>query len=318
MKNYIILPFLLIMNLLFAQKKAETLRPNELEKCSELETQIAELSKLMVTDSFEINRIAAHDKLLPLVHEALAVNNSFSFAFDKVEHISILYPPDRSFRIITWQLFKDWSHYKYFGFIQLNHSKSKVYELKDLSKEIQKPENQILSAEKWFGSLYYNVRQFKTNDGMKYLLFGFNANDTIEKIKVVDVLTIKGGTPKFGSPVFEKTERGRVLKQNRLLFYHAFSASMRLNYDDEMGLIVHDHLQDIGTDDPNVPSVGVPDGTYEAYQLKKGTWQHIDKLKNTEMDEAPRPKPIVGKSKVVDKENTKGFKWPDEVKKEKN
>ena len=34
------------------------------------------------------------------------------FAFDKVEHISILYPPDRSFRIITWQLFKDWSHYK--------------------------------------------------------------------------------------------------------------------------------------------------------------------------------------------------------------
>jgi hypothetical protein len=319
MRNYFIFTLVLFINVFaFAQKKAETLSTSDLDKLSNLETQMAVLAKTMLLDSFENNRLAAHEKLMPMVREALNTPNSFNYTFEKVEHISIQYAPDRSFRIITLQLMKDWAHYKYFGFIQPNLSKSKLYELKDFSKDIQKPENQVLGPEKWFGSLYYNIRQFKSKEGAKYLLFGFNAHDTIEKIKVVDVLTMNGGMPKFGSPVFERQERGITKKSNRLVFYHGYEASMRLNYDEEMGMIVHDHLQDVGTNYADVPSVGVPDGTYEAYELKKGVWQHIVKLKNTEMDEAPRPMPVSKKAKIVDKESMKNFSFPDEVKNGKN
>jgi hypothetical protein len=319
MKKIIILFFALALtSISFAQKKAESLSPSDLEKLAALETPMVDLAKTMLLDSFENNRLAAHEKLMPMIKEALNTPNSFNYTFEKIEQISIQYAPDRSFRIITLQLMKDWAHYKYYGFIQPNLSKSKLYELKDYSKDIQKPETQVLGTEKWFGCLYYNIRQFKSKEGDKYLLFGFNANDTIEKIKVVDVLTMKGGMPKFGSPVFERQERGITKKSNRLVFYHGYESSMRLNYDEEMGMIVHDHLEDVGTNYADVPSVGVPDGTYEAYELKKGVWQHIVKLKNTEMDEAPRPIPVSKKAKIVDKESMKNFSFPDEVKNGKN
>ena len=183
-----------------------------------------------------------------------------------------------------------------------------VYELKDFSKTIQKPDIQTLSADKWFGALYYHIQDFKTKEGQKYLLFGLNFNDTIEKIKLCDVLILRGGQVKFGAPVFEKNERGRKKVVNRLMLYHAVDASMRFNYDEEMDMIVHDHLMDIPSQSPKTPFVGVPDGTYEAYELHKGVWEHINKLATTEMDEAPIPKPVLGKkAKVVDKENAKSF-----------
>ncbi len=312
MKKIFLLTILLIINnLAFSQTKSSDIKQADLDKLAVLEDSIVSLSRTAVTDSIAENRIAAQDKLLPLMREALAVSNSFNYAFNKIENISLLYPTERDFRIFTWQLMIDENHYKYFGFIQLNRSKSMVYELKDFSKDIQKPENQNLTAEKWFGALYYNIKGFKTKEGMKYLLFGFNAHDTIEKIKICDVLSLNGGAPRFGSPVFEKEERSIKKKLNRLVMYHSVDASIRFNYDDDMGMIMLDHLTEIGYKDPNVPFVSVPDGTYEAYKLKKGVWEHIDKLENTIMDAAPIPKPILGsKAKVVNKENAKQFEWP--------
>lgn len=312
MKQLFLITILLILNnLAVSQTKSGNLNQADLEKLTILEDSITTMSRIAVTDSIADNRLAAQEKLKPLLREALAINNSFSFAFDKIENISILYPVDRQLRIITWQLMVDENHYKYFGFIQLNNSKSTVYELTDASKDIQKPEYQVLNTDKWLGALYYNIKPFKTSEGTKYLLFGFNANDTIEKLKVCDVLSLKNGKPVFGAPVFQKVERGIKKNLHRLVMYHSVDASMRLNYDDEMGMIVYDHLTEIGYKNPNVPYVSVPDGTYEAYKLKKGVWEHINKLENTIMDKAPTPKPILGsKAKVVSKENAKQFEWP--------
>lgn len=302
----------------YAQTKAKTLKNTDFDKISALEDSIKVLSKIAVTDTLASSRLSAQEKLLPLVRQALSISNSFNYAFDKIENISIQYSPDKEFRIFTWQLMITENKYKYFGFIQLNRAKSTIYELKDFSKDIQKPENQFLSSEKWFGALYYNIKEFKTKEGMKYLLFGYNAHDTIEKIKVCDVLSIKSGQPRFGFPVFEFEQRGIKKKQNRLVLFHSVEATIRLNYDEGMNMIVHDHLTEIGYKNNQVPFVMVPDGTYEAFELSKGIWQHVDKLENRVMDEAPTPKPILGgKAKVVSKENVKQFEWPDEKKKEK-
>lgn len=303
----------------FAQTKAKEINPADLAKMSALEDSIALLARIVVTDSIDENRLVAQEKMMPLMRKALDIGNSFNYAFDKVENISVLYPPDRECRVFTWQLMINENRFKYFGIVQLNRSKSIFYELKDMSKEIPKPESQFLTADKWFGALYYNIKPFKTKEGVKYLLFGFNAHDTIEKIKVCDVMSLKSGSPRFGAAVFEKEERGFKKKINRLVLYHSVEATIRLNYDDEMGMIVHDHLTDIGYKNPEIPSVSVPDGTYEAYKLEKGIWEHISKLENTIMDKAPIPKPILGnKGKVVNKENAKQFEWPKDQKKNEN
>ena len=312
MRKSLFIAILLIINgLVLAQSKSKDFKQADLDKLTALEDSIALLARIVVTDSIKDNRIMAQEKMMPLMRQVLAIPNSFNYTFDKIENISIVYPPDRECRIFTWQLMVTENAYKYFGFIQLNRSKSIFYELKDLSKDIKKPETQFLTAEKWFGALYYNIKPFKTKEGNKYLLFGFNANDTIEKIKICDVLSLTSGSPRFGSPVFEKEERGFKKKTNRLVLYHSIEATIRLNYDEEMAMVVHDHLTDIGYKNPEIPAVSVPDGTYEAYKLEKGIWQHISKLDNTIMDKAPIPKPILGnKGKVVNKENAKQFEWP--------
>ena len=315
-KGIFLVSLLFISTFAFSQKKAQTIDTKDLEKLMVCEDSIAYWARIAVTNLLLDKRIEAQDKIMPLIKKALALPNSFNYPFSELENIAISYPQDRSFRIFTWQLMHTDVNYQYFGFIQLNSSKSIVYELKDFSKTLQKPESQIVTNDKWFGALYYNIRDFKTKDGQKYLLFGFNSNDTTEKIKLCDVLTLKGGQVKFGAPVFEKKERGNKKMVNRLMLYHATDASIRFNYDDEMNMIVHDHLMDIPSQTPNIPFVSVPDGTYEAYDLKKGIWQHIDKLANTEMDEAPIPKPILGsKARVVDKESARNIKWPEEEKK---
>ncbi len=318
MRKSFIFSILLIFNhLTYAQTKAKEMKPSDFDIITKLEDSISQLARVVVTDSIQPSRISAQEKLIPMMRQALSLGNSFNYAFDKIENISILYSPDKEFRILTWQLMITENKYKYFGFIQLNRSKSTVYELKDFSKEIQKPEGQFLSSEKWFGALYYNLKEFKTKEGTKYLLFGFNSNDTIEKIKICDVLTLSGGQARFGSPVFEFEQRGIKKRQNRLLFQHSIEASMRLNFDDEMNMVVHDHLTEIAYKNPDIPYVSVPDGTYEAFKLNKGVWQHIDKLENTIMDKAPIPKPVLGsKAKVVSKESAKQYAWPEDRVKE--
>jgi hypothetical protein len=315
-KGIFLISLLFITVAAFSQKKSQGVDKKDLEKLIVYEDSLAYWARIAVTNQLLDQRIEAQQKIVPLLKKALAVPNSFNYAFSELENVAITYPQDKSFRIFTWQFMHTDMNYQYFGFIQLNSSKSVVYELKDFSKSLQKPESQITSTEKWFGALYYNIRDFKTKDGQKYLLFGLNSNDTIEKIKLCDVLTLRGGQVKFGAPVFEKKERGHAKMVNRLMMYHAVDATMRLNYDPEMGMIVHDHLEDVPSQNKKTPFVGVPDGTYEAYDLKKGVWQHIDKLATTEMDKAPIPKPVLGsKAKVVDKESARNLEWPEEVKK---
>lgn len=318
MRKFIFIYILLVTPYLaYSQSKAKSMKDKDFEILARMEDSIKVLAKIVVTDSLQATRLSAQDKLLPLMRQALNLPNSYSYAFEKLENVSILYSPDKEFRILTWQLMITENKYKYFGFIQLNRAKSMVYELKDFSKEIQKPEGQFLTTDKWFGAVYYNIKEFKTKEGIKYLLFGFNAHDTIEKIKVCDVLSLKSGAPRFGAPVFEFEQRGIKKKQNRLVLYHAIEASIRLNYDEGMNMIVHDHLTEISYKNPKVPFVMVPDGTYEAFELNKGIWQHIEKLENREMDSAPIPKPVLGsKAKVLNKENVKQFDWPEERKKE--
>ena len=57
--------------------------------------------------------------------KALKIPGSFDYPFDSVPTVSIVYPDNRDFRIITWQMeLKDLSH-RYFGAIQM-HSDSLV------------------------------------------------------------------------------------------------------------------------------------------------------------------------------------------------
>ena len=132
--------------------------------------------------------------------------------------------------------------------------------------------------------------------------------DQFNKVKVADVLQVRTDGVSFGAPIFvlnAGSERPR--KNNRIIIDYGADGNASLNYNPSLDLIVHDNVI---PQSGMIPGQGVsnyPDGSYQAYKLENGQWNHIDKLYNTVMSEAPRPKPVKKKSKSIfgDRKNSK-------------
>jgi hypothetical protein len=144
--------------------------------------------------------------------------------------------------------------------------------------------------------LCYNIMQYDSREGRKYLMFGFDGLSFFERRKLIDVLTFENGEPLFGkTPAFKKIDQstGEEISVNRLYLDYSASAAVRLNFDESLGHIMHDHLIMMGAGPGGGPTY-VPDGSYQGYMLQEGMWVNIPKVYNQIQDEAPRDFPIFG------------------------
>lgn len=260
------------------------------------EDTLALLAYAVVNDSSADLRFVACQGLITKLVRALKTENSFRYPFERLKSVSILAPADSSFRIFTWQLFVNDSTYRYYGAIQMNQPELKLFPLIDRSFEMPAPPTrEPMSAERWYGALYYNLRPFDTREGRKYLLFGFDGFTFFEKRKVLEVLSFdKSGTPVLGAPVFYRD--GSSSGEQRIVLEYTSEANVRFNWDEQYQMILFDHL--IPLQSPYTGSVTyAPDGSYDGYQWEKGHWKYIDKVFNDVMEEAPRPEPVLDSEK---------------------
>jgi hypothetical protein len=198
-------------------------------------------------------------------------------------------------------LFVNDSTYRYYGAIQTNQAELKLFPLIDRSFEMDiMPAYEQLSADNWYGALFYNIRQFDTKEGRKYLLMGFDAFEFFTKRKVVDVLSFDTqGKPVFGAPVFVRENAKPGLKEQRLFFEYSAEASVKVNWDEQYKMVLFDHL--IPFPSPfGRGMTAVPDGSYDALKLEKGHWKYIDKVFNDSQKDVPFPEPILDGRKDKD------------------
>ncbi|MFN7116109.1 MAG: hypothetical protein ACK4TA_04880 [Saprospiraceae bacterium] len=290
----VIAAILLVIHVnLTAQHKA-TLSAEALAQLKLSEDTLGILGYAVVNDSLEENRFAACHAMIPALVRALKTPNSFQYKFDRLKNISIQYPQDSSFRIFTWQLYVNKDEYKYYGAIQMNTPELKLYPLIDRSANVADVEQEALSTDKWYGAVYYNLRECKNAQGKYYLLFGFDGYEFFRKRKVIDVLTFgKDGKPIFGAPVFVQEEKGKpATTKKRVFLEYSAASSVRLNYDEALEMIIFDHLIPMAGQ-YNEGMVMVPDGSYQAYKYDKGLWKYQPMVLHEIMDEAPRPSPVL-------------------------
>jgi hypothetical protein len=60
------------------------------------------------------------------------------------------------------------------------------------------------APERWYGALYYEVIPVKKGGRTLYTLLGWKGYSKAETRKVIEMLSFKGGKPRFGAPVFGK------------------------------------------------------------------------------------------------------------------
>lgn len=264
-------------------------------KMMRYEDSLGVLAYMIVNDSIDVNRFMAVKAFIPQFVRALKHKHSFDYPFKNLQsYISILYPPDSTFRIITWQV-NGGADFRNYGAIQMNSEDLDLIPLIDRSETYPNVEDVELTPNEWFGAIYYRLMPIKTRRETKYLLFGFDNFDNQIRRKVLDVLSFKKGKPVFGAPIITFPEKG--ITKKRLVLQYYSGATTTLNYDESRKLIIYDHL--IRNKNRSGDFLQVSDGSYEGFKIKKGKLIHIDKVFHLKMDEPLRPNPVLNGGKDI-------------------
>lgn len=271
-----------------------------------LEDSLKKIQARVFYSKKEANRFEANKQFLALWNTILKDEKSLQYPFDSLREVSRLLSPDKKFRIITWDMLKDDETHAYFGFLQLNTTKTEkkglfkkeiisqyeTYQLLDKSATVKTPENYVSGPDKWYGMLYVDV--IKSSDDY-YTLLAWDGNDKLTQKKFIDILYFKpDGTPQFGKDVFKIP--GKFAK--RIMFEYATEVSMSLKYNKDRKQIVFSHLAPNNLDPTleNQFQYYGPDGSYDALYMKKDKWQYepaIDIRKGkdkTDNVKSPEPK----------------------------
>jgi hypothetical protein len=252
---------------------------------SEKEVDLQKYFSQIIIEPTDIIKEELNSKIVNRFREILKDDESFSNEFDSLKNIGIVYSADEKVRLITWNLpYNDGTH-KYFGFIQYKKSKRKVltFELNDQSDKIKRPETTVLSSINWYGALYYKVIDNKYKGETYYTLLGADLNNMFTHKKIIEILSFgKDDIPFFGKAVFKNQKSANT----RLIFEFAAQSTMVVTYDEDMQMIVYDHLS------PSRPSLKGrfefygPDFSYDGLKFERGIWnryQEID-VRNYDLD----------------------------------
>lgn len=266
--------------------------------------KLAFYADVMVNASEPIHRAQANDTLLE-AFRTLLKDNYQPVQLPGDQWVSSLTSPDSSFRIYTWQLRMEEDAVKYFGFIQTLDSTASwsVIELEDTRPFANASEYSEFTADTWYGALYYGLKAFTLSNGTQaYLISGFHANDRSTNLKIADILIIDSGIARFGYPVFQPREEDEKKMTSRVIVEYSDVSTVRLRYDEELKMLVFDHvIPYVAPSSPEGP-VLISDGSYEAFKLNEvtGTWEYVSKVFDHVEEEAPRPFPILDERKTKD------------------
>jgi hypothetical protein len=265
-----------------AQKKS----PASVQLLMQLEQNMRNYASDIVNASETADRAIADSFFTRALVQALKVPYSFSYPFDSLQTISRLYAPDSSFRIITWQIMKDFSYYRQKGAIQY-HTKDgslKLIPLYDNSAFTDNPVDSVRSNQEWIGAVYYNIVQKTFYNKNYYTLIGYDENDARSTKKWIEVLTFdENNKPQFGGRFFNYPNDDSKPAQPAYRFCLEFKkeANAKLNYDPELDMITFAHLIS-ESGETSAKHTLVPYGSFEGFKWLNGKWQHVAVVKQVD------------------------------------
>jgi hypothetical protein len=263
------------------------------------EDSLTALGTKMVDEPDVSSRFQADSQFTRTFVRALKTPYSFEYPFDSLQNISHIYAPDSTFRIFTWEITIDEDNYRRHGAIQMRmpDGSLKLFVLIDRTPMMDHPLDTVTNNTYWVGNIYYRIIEKKYNGKKYYTLLGYDEHTFLSTRKWIEVLTFDAeGNPVFGGNYFSfqasdpDHPTGEI---DRFMIEYKKDGRARLQYDNDMGLIIYDHLVS-ETNDQGKASTLIPDGDYEGFRWVNGKWVHIEKVFNFKLQDgqAPVPNPL--------------------------
>ncbi len=297
MKKPIIFLAVLMLLLGSVQAQAQKIAAADLKQLRLKEDTLKRLAKNLIVDSLSGGRMRNDSLFIRTLVRTLQVKNSFYYPLDSVLGVSKIYAPDSTFRILSWSLSFDDYYSRQRGTIQFRTADGslRMVPLRDVSEFTDNPEDSLRSKDNWIGAVYYKIIKTEHNGKPYYTLFGYDPNSVQSNKKWIEVLSFnEQRQPQFGGKMFSfEEDTTKRAPMHRYALEYKKEASTFVNYDEEMQVILFDHLIS-ESDEPDKPQTFIPDGDYEGFKWKNGKWVHIEKVFNQKLQdgEAPVPDPI--------------------------
>ena len=176
--------------------------------------QAEENSMLQVLDSLRIaqsdaEKTSINERLKNQMSKCLLIKDAYSYPFLKLKSIGFVDSPDKLVRIVNWNIELSDQTQKYVCFIMHNSSKNSeitTTELIDSEQNSAFRPDGIIDPQNWYGALYYKIIPIQKGTKTIYTLLGWDGNNSMSNIKIIDALSFVGKTPKLGAPIFKTTE----------------------------------------------------------------------------------------------------------------
>ncbi|MET0394825.1 MAG: hypothetical protein ABW019_16890 [Chitinophagaceae bacterium] len=289
MKRHSVKTFFVLLGILCLSQagSAQFITASDKRKLAVREDSLQEYAFYMATDTTTEDRMVSDSIFTRILVRTLQVKNSFYYPFDSVKGVSRLYAPDSTFRIFTWNLQFDESYSRQKGAIQFRTKDGslKLIRLRDVSEFTDAAEDSVRDRDHWIGAVYYKIIKTQYNGRNYYTLFGFDNYSALSSKKWVEVLYFnERNEPVFGGPFFSyEKDSPRQPARYRFSIEYKKEARTVVNYVDEMGMILVDHLIS-ETDEPDNKWTYVPDGDSEGFRWENGKWVHVDKAFDFQLD----------------------------------
>jgi len=259
----IITTLLTTSSVLMAQSSDSTL--------SELEKQ--EIALLNIIDRISnstnnLDRNEWNSKLIKDFEIVLSDPKALSYPFDKLYAISDLTSPSGNLRIFTWELPNDQNVNTYYGILCYIYDNEVYTEiLKDSSERLSNPEFKSLTSQKWYGALYYDLREYTYKKNRFVVLLGINRSDELIKKRIIEILEV-GEKARFGKEIFVFPKK--IIGLKRKIYQYSIDADMSIWFEEETDIILFDHLSPLKAMYEGKYEFYAPDLSFDALEYKKG------------------------------------------------
>lgn len=226
-------------------------------------------------------RDSLNSYIIDNLSESLKTWDGYYYPWNSLEFIGRISSKDQKVKIFTWHLTDKSGKQKYFGLIAQREGKKnkrkekldfKVIHLNDKSESMRNPQTPTLSADNWYGSVYYRISTFIHRKQTWYVLYGYDLNDSFSNRKSLEIMTIdKKGDVEFDGTIHIKD---KVVK--RLIFEYSSEVVMSVNYDEKLNMIVWDHLSPLEPLFRGNYRFYSPDGSYDGLRFEKGEFYLVE------------------------------------------
>jgi hypothetical protein len=238
-----------------------------------IEDQLATSFTLLYEMEDGRQRDSLNQSILSLFEQSLLSWDGFYYNWNKLSRIGKVRMDDGGLNVYTWHIPVGGGEFQYFGFIQYmtgarKEKEIRVVRLYDTSKAIKHPEIHPMTADNWFGSVYYGGKVFTYRGSPYYILFGYDMNDGYSTKKIIEQIRIE----KDGDIVFGGDFRLDLQMVNRVILEYSSQVVASLKYDPRLELIVFDHLSPMESFLTGNYRFYSPDGSFDGLGFEKGAF----------------------------------------------